>query len=117
MILPIDFVKSRKMDKRDKETEELAELELKLDILEFALAHNLKIHPGKDLEGFCSRAISAGHCPCHKDELYCPCPGALEMCLKDGYCSCRLFITPELYPEALAKARKRWEKKKVATQQ
>lgn len=102
------------MEKRIKDKDPL---EFKLDILEFGLAHNLKIHPGKDLDGLCSRAIAAGHCPCNPNELFCPCPGALEHISRDGYCPCRLFITPNLYPEALAKARKRWEKKKVATQQ
>lgn len=85
--------------------------ELKLDILEFALAHNLRIHPDKDLDGFCQRTISSGHCICRDNELFCPCDPALEFCERNGYCTCRLFITPEKYPEALQKARDRWLRK------
>ena len=86
-------------------------LELKLDILELALAHDLRIHPDKDLEGFCKRTIDSGHCICRDHELYCPCPDALAMCAKEGFCTCRLFITQEKYPEALKKARERWQRK------
>ena len=84
---------------------------LKLGILEFALANNLMIHPDKDLDGFCQRTVSSGHCICRDEEMFCPCDSALERCRRDGFCTCRLFITPELYPEALAKARIRWQKK------
>lgn len=87
-------------------------VELKLDILEFALEHNLRIHPAKDLDGLCKRAVESGHCPCQVNVLTCPCPKALEFCFKDGYCVCKLFITPELYPQALADAKVKWRRKK-----
>ncbi|MDM7913242.1 MAG: hypothetical protein QUS09_09110 [Methanotrichaceae archaeon] len=86
-------------------------LELKLDILEFAWEHHLMIHPDKDLEGFCERTVSSGHCICRDTELFCPCDSALEFCRRDGYCTCRLFIVPERYAEALNKARERWRRK------
>lgn len=85
--------------------------ELKLDILEFAQINNLEIHPDKDLDGFCERTISVGHCICRNEELYCPCEQALPLCLKQGYCTCRLFVNQGAYPVELAKARDRWRKK------
>lgn len=87
-------------------------IELKLDILEFAFKHNLKINPAKDLDGFCKRAVELEHCSCQVNVLVCPCPRVLELCVKDGYCVCKLFMMPELYPEALASARTKWKRKK-----
>ena len=91
---------------RDKD-----KIELKLDILEFAQEHNLAIYPDKDLDGFCKRTISMGHCICRDNELYCPCNQALSLCDLEGHCTCRLFIVRENYLSELAKFRERWRKK------
>ena len=87
-------------------------IELKLSILTFGLKHDLKIHPEKDLDGFCQRTIDVGHCPCKDHEKYCPCDVALEDCLRQGYCTCRLFATTEEYPNMLIKAENRRKEKR-----
>lgn len=86
-------------------------VELKLDILEFAMEHGLRIHPEKDLDGFCERTVGVGHCPCKDHEMYCPCSVALENCKEQGFCTCRLFASAEAYPGMLAKMRARWKRK------
>lgn len=85
---------------------------LKLDILEFAYRNSLMIHPDKDLDSFCERTVKCGHCICKDKELCCPCSDAFESCFSKGYCTCRLFIQPELYLKALASARERWLRRK-----
>ena len=88
------------------------DLQLKYDILEFAHREGLSIHPAKDLDGFCRNAVGVGHCPCKDIELYCPCDDALERCKEVGYCTCRLFLRPDLYAVELEKARQHWERKR-----
>ena len=94
-----------------KPVKEKDKTELKLDILEFAQEHNLVVHPDKDLDRFCESTVTYGHCICRDNELYCPCEQALPLCLTEGHCTCRLFITREAYPIELAKYRGRWRKK------
>jgi len=85
--------------------------DLKFDILEFGFNHGLFIHPDKDLDRFCEGTLSVGHCICKDNELYCPCNEALELCQKDGHCTCRLFITRERYLLELNKSREFRKKK------
>lgn len=94
----------------NKPVKQKDKIELKLDILEFAQEHNLAVHPDKDLDHFCEATVTLGHCICRNDELYCPCDSALPLCQKEGHCTCRLFITCELYPIELVKFRERWKK-------
>ena len=94
-----------------KTIKEKDSVELKLDILEFALEHKLAIHPDKNLYQFCINTILVGHCICRNNELYCPCEEALLLCEREGHCRCRLFVTPEAYPQELLKSRERWRRK------
>lgn len=95
-----------------KPVKEKDKIELKLDILEFAQNYNLAIHPDKDLDRFCESTVTMGHCICRDNELYCPCEQALPLCVKEGHCTCRLFITRESYFLELVKYRERWKKRK-----
>jgi integrase len=53
-----------------------------------------------------------GPCICRDGEVYCPCDQALAMCREDGFCTCRLFVSRERYPEVLRKAMERWHQKR-----
>lgn len=79
--------------------------ELRFDILEFAYAQGLLIHPDRDLFRFCENAVGVGHCPCKDDELCCPCPKAIGECQRQGHCTCRLLVTRDAYLGLIAKSR------------
>ena len=63
------------------------------DIQEFASAHNLEIHPGRDLHKWAGIVVEEGyHCPCKPKRLGCPCTEALDDIKNQNCCACRLFV-------------------------
>ena len=72
---------------------ELTAEQLKLNILRFAWYYGYNICPEKNLDAFVLREKTVDHCACHNERLQCPCAQAEKELKKDGYCSCRLFIT------------------------
>jgi len=61
-------------------------------ILDFAMVHNLVIHPGRGFEYYVENFIRFHSCACDRTRLECPCMEALAEVKQDGWCKCRLYF-------------------------
>ncbi len=63
------------------------------NIIKFAQANKLKIHPGQDPLKWADLVIKrGGHCPCVPGRDHCPCEFALEDIKRLNRCGCGLFV-------------------------
>ncbi|MFZ5986784.1 MAG: hypothetical protein ACOYWZ_06640 [Bacillota bacterium] len=66
------------------------------ELEDFAIKHNLKIHPERDFAKWAELITALGRCPCKVDRP-CPCSQALEEINHHGHCLCKFFMSEEYF--------------------